>query len=402
MLGAVVSSSFSATFGFTGATLILLTLFAIGASLFTGVSWLTVIELTGAALESAYGFALNSWQSRQDRKAGEIATHEREADCGRRQEAHHRRPRADPHRSAGGGDSEVRARDQGKAGAAVPGPARHAAAAAGSAGRAAERHRIDERRDPGIHLAPDRKEALRLRRPGEGAGGLPGAGDHALRDRAGGRRQGQPDHEPGEGSGACAVGGEHTRGRDHSGQVVHGAGDTQSQAPDRAAVGNPQLRGLPRDARAAGPHPGQGYRRQAHGRRPRENAAPAGGGNHRFGQISCDQRHDPVAPVQGRAAPDTPDPDRSENAGVVGVSGHTAPARAGGDRHEAGGERAQLVRGRDGAALQAHVLAGRAPALGLQHQGRGSGKARPAAAGPDHAGDGRAAIPRAAAAISWW
>ena len=78
MLGAVVSSSFSATFGFTGATLILLTMFAIGASLFTGVSWLTVIELTGAALESAYGFALNSWQSRQDRKAGEIATHERE------------------------------------------------------------------------------------------------------------------------------------------------------------------------------------------------------------------------------------------------------------------------------------------------------------------------------------
>ncbi len=78
MLGAVVSSSFSAAFGFTGATLILLTLFAIGASLFTGVSWLTVIELTGAALESAYAFVLYSWQRRQDRKAGEIATLERE------------------------------------------------------------------------------------------------------------------------------------------------------------------------------------------------------------------------------------------------------------------------------------------------------------------------------------
>ena len=78
MLGAVLSSSFSATFGFTGATLILLTLLAIGASLFTGVSWLTVIELTGAALESAYEFTLYSWQRRQDRKAGEIATHERE------------------------------------------------------------------------------------------------------------------------------------------------------------------------------------------------------------------------------------------------------------------------------------------------------------------------------------
>ncbi len=78
MLGAVVSSSFAATFGFTGATLILLTMFAIGASLFTGISWLAVIELIGAALESAYEFALNSWQRREDRKAGEIATHERE------------------------------------------------------------------------------------------------------------------------------------------------------------------------------------------------------------------------------------------------------------------------------------------------------------------------------------
>jgi S-DNA-T family DNA segregation ATPase FtsK/SpoIIIE len=78
MLGAVVSSALSATFGFTGATLILLTLLAIGASLFTGISWLTAIELTGAALESAYEFVLYSWQRRQDRKAGEIATHERE------------------------------------------------------------------------------------------------------------------------------------------------------------------------------------------------------------------------------------------------------------------------------------------------------------------------------------
>ena len=78
MLGAVVSGSFAAAFGFTGATLILLTLWAIGASLFTGVSWLTVIELTGAALEAAYDFVLYSWQRRQDRKAGEIATHERE------------------------------------------------------------------------------------------------------------------------------------------------------------------------------------------------------------------------------------------------------------------------------------------------------------------------------------
>src|ERR1019366_341686 len=78
VLGAAVSGNFSSTFGFTGATLILLTLFAIGLSLFTGISWLTVIESIGAALESAYSFVLQSWQRRQDRKAGEIATLERE------------------------------------------------------------------------------------------------------------------------------------------------------------------------------------------------------------------------------------------------------------------------------------------------------------------------------------
>jgi len=78
MLGAVVSSGFSATFGFIGATLILLTMFAIGASLFTGISWLTVAEVVGAALETTYEFVLHSWQRRQDRKAGAIASQERE------------------------------------------------------------------------------------------------------------------------------------------------------------------------------------------------------------------------------------------------------------------------------------------------------------------------------------
>jgi S-DNA-T family DNA segregation ATPase FtsK/SpoIIIE len=39
------------------------------------------------------------------------------------------------------------------------------------------------------------------------------------------------------------------------------------------------------------------------------------------------------------------DHDRSEDARAVGVRGHPAPAGAGGHRHEAGGQRAALVRG---------------------------------------------------------
>ena len=79
MIGAVVAQFLGTTFGFTGTTLILLTLCAVGLSLFTGVSWLTVAELMGAGLEWSYGFVRDRWQGWQDRKAGEIAAVQREA-----------------------------------------------------------------------------------------------------------------------------------------------------------------------------------------------------------------------------------------------------------------------------------------------------------------------------------
>ncbi|MBI4292981.1 MAG: DNA translocase FtsK 4TM domain-containing protein, partial [Betaproteobacteria bacterium] len=79
MLGAVVAEATRAQLGFTGSTLVLLTLCAIGLSLLTGISWLTVAEVIGAGLERLYVFAVERWQQRQDRKAGEVATVEREA-----------------------------------------------------------------------------------------------------------------------------------------------------------------------------------------------------------------------------------------------------------------------------------------------------------------------------------
>ena len=79
MIGSVVAQLLGSTFGFTGATLILLTLCAVGISLFTGVSWLAVAEVIGAGLERAFNFARDRWQGWQDRKAGEIAAERREA-----------------------------------------------------------------------------------------------------------------------------------------------------------------------------------------------------------------------------------------------------------------------------------------------------------------------------------
>ena len=78
ILGAVVGGSLSQALGFTGATLLLLLLFAAGLSLFTGLSWLTVLERLGAAAETTYLFALQKWHERQDRRAGEQAVVKRD------------------------------------------------------------------------------------------------------------------------------------------------------------------------------------------------------------------------------------------------------------------------------------------------------------------------------------
>ena len=78
LLGAIVGGGLAKAIGYTGATLILLTLLAAGLSLFTGVSWLTVIERVGAWSETAYAFALQKWQEREDRRVGEKATIKRE------------------------------------------------------------------------------------------------------------------------------------------------------------------------------------------------------------------------------------------------------------------------------------------------------------------------------------
>ena len=79
MLGAVGATVLERTVGFTGGTLLLLTAFGIGLSLFSGVSWLSALEGIGAGLEWTYGALRGAWVRRQDRKAGEIAKVEREA-----------------------------------------------------------------------------------------------------------------------------------------------------------------------------------------------------------------------------------------------------------------------------------------------------------------------------------
>ncbi|HEX4798544.1 MAG TPA: DNA translocase FtsK 4TM domain-containing protein [Burkholderiales bacterium] len=82
LVGDLVARVLQSGFGFTGATLILLTLCVMTLSLFTGLSWLAVMEKLGAVLEGSYLWALERLQSWQDRKAGAIAADKREAAVG--------------------------------------------------------------------------------------------------------------------------------------------------------------------------------------------------------------------------------------------------------------------------------------------------------------------------------
>jgi S-DNA-T family DNA segregation ATPase FtsK/SpoIIIE len=79
MLGAILGSALSHAIGFTGATLLLLVLIAVSFSLFTGLSWLRFVDWLGAALETAYVWARNAWQTRQDKRIGAQAMQERDA-----------------------------------------------------------------------------------------------------------------------------------------------------------------------------------------------------------------------------------------------------------------------------------------------------------------------------------
>jgi S-DNA-T family DNA segregation ATPase FtsK/SpoIIIE len=78
IVGALVGDGLAALLGFTGSTLILLTLFVAGLGLFARMSWLTVIERVGGWVEDSYLYLIQKWYERVDRQVGAQATIERE------------------------------------------------------------------------------------------------------------------------------------------------------------------------------------------------------------------------------------------------------------------------------------------------------------------------------------
>ena len=78
MLGTVLGDGLAHLLGFTGATMLLLVLMAIGFSLFSGLSWLRFIDRLGVTLEAFCRWTKNVWLTWQDRRIGAQALNERQ------------------------------------------------------------------------------------------------------------------------------------------------------------------------------------------------------------------------------------------------------------------------------------------------------------------------------------
>ncbi|MGB9150094.1 MAG: DNA translocase FtsK 4TM domain-containing protein [Burkholderiales bacterium] len=78
VVGALAAMGFSSLMGFTGGTLALLGMIAVGLSLFSGLSWLKLVEKCGTLIEIAFLKLVDKYRSSQDRKVGEVRMVERE------------------------------------------------------------------------------------------------------------------------------------------------------------------------------------------------------------------------------------------------------------------------------------------------------------------------------------
>ncbi len=78
IIGQGLGNGFQKLLGFTGGTLALLITMGIGFSLYTGVSWVRIVEWVGEALERATWGAVAYIQRKRDEKIGQAALHQRE------------------------------------------------------------------------------------------------------------------------------------------------------------------------------------------------------------------------------------------------------------------------------------------------------------------------------------
>ena len=77
MLGSLAGNGLVILLGFTGSTLFLCVLIATSFSLFSGLSWLRLIDWLGGKVEKFYVWSRVTWQTWQDKRIGVLAKNER-------------------------------------------------------------------------------------------------------------------------------------------------------------------------------------------------------------------------------------------------------------------------------------------------------------------------------------
>jgi S-DNA-T family DNA segregation ATPase FtsK/SpoIIIE len=78
MLGNALDDLLRGTFGYVGSTMLLLIVWMVGFSLFTGWSWILITEKIGLGLIATHEWVQLKWQDWQDRKVGKQVEQERE------------------------------------------------------------------------------------------------------------------------------------------------------------------------------------------------------------------------------------------------------------------------------------------------------------------------------------
>ena len=222
LFGTLVAQPVHEQLGAVGGTLALLLMIAIGFSLASGVSWLTVFERIGATIEDSVARIRGLISAREDRRLGELAATNREQSV----EVLRQIIDVDPEPLRIQRPARVEKSERAQRERQVPLfsdlPADSELPPLSLLDLPPETIETVSEETLEYTSPPDREEAVGLRRLGRRGRRLSRAGHHPLRDRAGYRRQGQPDRQPRQGPGACAVGGVAARGRDHSRQELMG------------------------------------------------------------------------------------------------------------------------------------------------------------------------------------
>ncbi len=78
MVGETISRHLSQILGFTGATLTLVILMAVGFSQFTGLSWVRFVEKIGEIIETYFLFLVNIWQNRKSKQDNALSSLQRD------------------------------------------------------------------------------------------------------------------------------------------------------------------------------------------------------------------------------------------------------------------------------------------------------------------------------------